>query len=546
MAKRISPAAVVVLLFVALVLPASAAAKRKPISGKLNKPAYTVIALAKNGRAKAVRAPHRSFRLRPPANVVTLHLRAPDGVYAGPIVLGGAKKGGRAIVGVRAGARLRAIKIKRGRGYAKTLTALRKLRRNGWVDMKRWARAKKAVPIGSGNYGRVRSKQIRDSVAGDLDLDGIPGPLDIDDDGDKILDNLDRQPRKARASAHASATPAGDFRMRTSLGEGGDLQRTANVNGRRSDLSVEEFEAFISVNLVENLVLEMEILPGDSSELDCGRPQSNTDAGLGGLAYCTKGGTGQLSPDEKIPPGVLFPECCDGDGDGFGKLVPGTSPGSGFGLVPRATSDQIGSGDVLIQRVTTDGSQAEFTATVQYVFATNPAVASYNDGHGNSADIKYPVPDSAPGTEEDPFPVEAGPNGDVVVDLTFWRPQRRPIPPEAGEWIDMGGLDYGAVIGTTGEFCGKGSYSSTDPNLALDDGGFRGEQRWAGFRDLSADRLAAVGDTFTYRLNLTKCLESEGQSFDLGQARFFGFKAVTPQLLQDDEASTALTFRRIG
>ena len=40
------------------------------------------------------------------AGRVTLHLRAPNGTYAGPIVVGRRKKGKRAIVGVKAGARL--------------------------------------------------------------------------------------------------------------------------------------------------------------------------------------------------------------------------------------------------------------------------------------------------------------------------------------------------------------------------------------------------------------------------------------------------------
>src|SRR6266480_3276310 len=84
--------------------PADAAFK--PITGKLSKPGYTVIALAANGKAKVARASRRRFRLRPPAKRVTLHLRAPNGNYAGPIVVGRSRKGRRAILGVKAGARL--------------------------------------------------------------------------------------------------------------------------------------------------------------------------------------------------------------------------------------------------------------------------------------------------------------------------------------------------------------------------------------------------------------------------------------------------------
>ncbi len=229
---------------------------------------------------------------------------------------------------------------------------------------------------------------------------------------------------------------------------------------------------------------------------------------------------------------------------------------SGAGINPRATSDQIGSGDVLIQRVTTGGSEQQFAAALQYVFVTTPALVSYDDGQGNSASvgsgIDYPVDFGEPGTTENPFPVKAGPDGDVKVELTFWRPQRRPIPPaedpgspEDPNWIDMGGLDLAALIPSTGEFCGPGSYSSGDPNLALVDGGFRDEQRWAGFRDLAADQPARSENTFTYRLNLTKCLESDGKSFNVGEKRDFGFKAVTPRLdAGGDETSTGAAFIR--
>ena len=56
------------------------AAALKPITGKLNKRGYTVIALAANGEARSVIAKGGSFRIVPPAARVTLQLRAPDGV----------------------------------------------------------------------------------------------------------------------------------------------------------------------------------------------------------------------------------------------------------------------------------------------------------------------------------------------------------------------------------------------------------------------------------------------------------------------------------
>ncbi len=145
--------------FLALVLavPASATARPKPITGKLSKPGYTVIALGIDGRATSVVAKHGNFKLRPPAKTVTLQLRAPDGVYAGPIVVGQDKQGKRALLGVKAGAKLGKVKVKGGKGYAKPKKKLAK----EWLDMKLTATAKKGVPIGAGNFGLVRVKKLK-------------------------------------------------------------------------------------------------------------------------------------------------------------------------------------------------------------------------------------------------------------------------------------------------------------------------------------------------------------------------------------------------
>ena len=155
----------------ALVAPAAAAARFAPISGTLSKPDYTVIAMAANGNATSVLAIDGSFSLRPPAGRVTLQLRAANGsIYAGPVVIGSEQHGARAIVGVRAGARLGRITVNVPRGYASVARRVAKR----WVDMSRWARARKGVPIGAGNFGLVRSTPPRVSPPGDLDADGVP------------------------------------------------------------------------------------------------------------------------------------------------------------------------------------------------------------------------------------------------------------------------------------------------------------------------------------------------------------------------------------
>jgi hypothetical protein len=481
--------------------PASAAPKR--ITGQLSKPGYTVIALAANGKARSVRAGGRRFTLRPPARRVTLHLRARNGTYAGPIVVGRTRRGRAAILGIRAGARLGRIKL--GRDHARLAKPLRER----WVDRSRSARGRRGVPIGNGrNSGFVRSKPPRHPPPGDLDADGVANPLDVDANGNKVLDNLDRSTR-ARAAQSESG-----FGIHSDLGL--PIYDTANANAPGSDQQIE-------ATLPRLGVLNVNILAGDSAELDCT-----------GLVYCSPGGTGRVPANRNPPEGPRFPEeCCDPDRDGFGSLA--TEPNLPAGarsltLLHGATTAQIGTGDVLIQRVTSGGVESQFPSSVQFVFATASALVSYADTAGNSGTVPYPVagPDpgpGGPGTIDNPFPVAAGADGNVVLTLTFWRPQRRPIPPEPGPWTDIGGLTYTTGLSGVGFVCPQSSLSESDPALApasspvLHTGG--------GLSDLAPDRPANAANMFTYTLNVTQCLASTGRSWAQGETLGLDFIGVS-------------------
>ncbi|MGC2374360.1 MAG: hypothetical protein WA484_10845, partial [Solirubrobacteraceae bacterium] len=326
------------------------AAALKPITGKLNKPGYTVIALAANGQAGSVIAKGGSFRVVPPAAVVTLQLRAPDGTYAGPIVLqekGAKRKPNLAIVGVKAGAPLGNITVNSAAGYA-----LARLDQRAWktrVDTTRWARAKNGVPIGAGNFGRVLSKPPRVSPPGDLDADGIPDALDIDVNGNLILNGVDRS---TVSRARASQAPQRLSYPRTSLVLTGGSSLQAGVftpigqpvNVNAPGLS----EADINAALVNYGLLGVGAGNGPyvSGELDCG-----------GLSYCSAGGTGVHLDNQHFPFQINpepFPSCCDENGNGLGSLDPNPNGKGGLGLLlaPRATADQIRAGDVMLIHAT--------------------------------------------------------------------------------------------------------------------------------------------------------------------------------------------------
>ena len=520
---RVGRSFVGALLVATLSVGGSASAAPKPITGKLSKRGYTVIAIGLAGQ-KAVPIRRGRFRLRPPrGGRVTLHLRAPRGVYAGPVVVGRARKGRRAILGVKPGAKLGRIKVLRG--YARPSRGVRRR----WVDASLVARARRGVPTGARVFGRVRSRPPRRPIPGDLDFDGVPDPLDIDDDGDLILDDVDRLPT-ARASQQVLEDPAFHNSLELSLSE------TVNANAGSTDQQIER--TFLGLLVIGRS-------QAASTELDCGRDDLQTPQAEG-LSYCRPGGNGRIV----LAPGqapVTFPDCCDSDGDGFGTLVRTVGPaflGSSspfFALRYAATTAEIKTGQVLIKRANdSNGVEvASFSKTLQYVFATVPALVSYRDGAGNSGAVSYPVPEGepppgqpgGPGTGRNGFPVAARPPGDpaagdVLVTLTFWQPQRRPIIGEPGysdppaAWTDIGRLTHSATIETppnpqSGMFAYKGcpqaAYAAAGPPFTLPP-----PPAGPGLTDTLADRPAHPDNKLTYTLNLTDCLAgtpwSPGQS----------------------------------
>jgi hypothetical protein len=532
-----------------LAASAPAVAAKKPITGKLSKPSYTVFALAKNGTARSAQAKGRKFRVKPPGKFVTLHLRAKDGSYAGPVVVGTKKRGKRAVLGIKAGAKLGKVKVKVRKGYARVKRKLPKK----FIDAKRKARAKKGVPIGAGNFGRVRSKHTKGGAPGDRDLDGVPDPLDIDDDGDRILDNLDRSSVGGGARAAQGCGPNNVYCHPISSNMAPGLKDTVNVNAL-AGLTPEQIQQQVDTILASQGYLMFGPL-SDSAELDCGgEPDpANPDGWIGGLSWCTRGGTGQASfgpaggPPFPGPAGGQF----DADGDGFG-----TFPQPAF-IAHRATSAQIKTGQWLNQVVTIGGVETKVPITLNFVFVTVPALVSYSDTAGNSATVSYPVGPGDPGNFGNGFPVAGGPcpanppaacvDGDVVVTLAFWPPQRQPIAgsdPPAAQWMDIGHLTYTAYAPAAGHpavagGCPQTTFSSADPNLTLPSIPILGT---GGLEDLKDDQVSSPGNTLNYELDVSQCLAANGLSFNPGEEQMINFMAVSGAT--DAAEQQGITFNR--
>jgi hypothetical protein len=458
--------------FAMLLAPAALAARsHAPISGRA--PAgYTVIALALDGRAAAAEVPRSGrFRVVPTAARVTLQLRAPDGTYAGPVVF--ASHGPhQVVVGVRAGARLGTIRV--ARGFGEVVHVARSA-----LDMTRLAYAKRRRPRGAGRLGHVRrwpslgrsggtgpsARTLAKHRGGDLDQDGIPDAIDVDDDGDLRLDNVDNRTRLG--GSIASAQNADPYQPTSLLNVGLEESYLAERFGYAHGVAgyplnddvprptSPEDRAKLRDLAISQRSLVLFPLPGGNAELDCG-----------GLIYCRAGGSGR-----DITRTHAFPDEFDADGDGFGLMTDsrplnpardgfGTAqqidrpifalaPGTGLRTAPGLNG--IGSGDQYLERFP-DGLVQP--TTLGYVFDSVPAIKSYGQ-EGATTEIAYPVPETGPGTERDPFPITVS----RPLTLEVWRPQRRALPGEAGcsanaqtcsEGVDIGGLTY-VVAGKTNE-----------------------------------------------------------------------------------------------
>ena len=386
----------------------------------------------------------------------------------------------------------------------------------------------------------MRSTPPRRPPLGDSDLDGIPNPLDIDDDGDLVLDDYDSS-TAARVAQSAGTFPDGShIQVTTSLG----AEFTADITNANAGSTAAQIAA--GQQHAGHLNVSWTGFDPGTAELDCGS-----------LVYCSAAGTGRFTPNAGAQftraDAAPFPECCDADHDGLGTLTQGGPgalgvPGGGtMAMYHGATSDQIHAGDVLIARGTVNGTPIESASSVGFVYATFPVVAAYDDGQGNSATLTYPRDPAAAQS-----PVRAGPDGDVVLRLTLWRPQRPRTAgdPGTGTWMDVGNLAYIVSVGgsSTQPDCPQRSFSAPDANLRaltsspapqIDPGA-------GGFADVRGDQPADPANTLSFTLNLSDCLRSKGMTMQPGgtsigvtaiatgrdEARFFTSSWFTMRLAQ--------------
>ena len=532
------------LVALAATLISAAPAVASTISGTIKGgKGTTVVVVQSDGKARksTITAAAGTFKVTgiTPAGA-SIHLVAADGSYWGPIVLGGA--GTKVYETVKGSANLALGAVKRRSGYATAVVAAARYQTGAAYAVA----ARSGKPVGASKLGRVKVGNGTSALAGyggagrDADLDGIPGAFDIDDNGNLILDNVDRTTRTSKRVARAFApalrdicptpdqpqppgcTPAtppsggptgGPTGSPTGSGATTEFKLFSNfkltdatsINANISTIT--DLNALIATAVPSTVTLATQVIGGGTATLDC----------LGNT-YCASHGTYPLVNGAAATYTGTYLDLATGT-TGDAQITPGAAPA------------EIGSGDAFLEMV----GSSSYPGTLNFVFNTAPALASYDAGSGATT-VSYDAVGVA-GRGMTPSTRITTASAATSLTFTFWRPQRAALATESGTWTDIGGLTYRADVpntptGSTTHSC-VGSYSNASANGVPIVAGSTSD----GVLDPALDAPASAGNTVSWTIDLRVCfswaLMTVGTTFD------FDIQAVS---LYGDNAARKLYF----
>ena len=536
--------------------PASAATVSGTIKGGQGLQVVVLQASGKGAKTTIAKASGAFSVAAPALNGASLQLVDDSGAYVGPILLGG--KGGRVYATIKGRGSLALGAVRLRNGYATAVAPSGRIQTAAAYTVA----ARGGKPIGTGRIGRVKVGNGVSALKGydgqgrDADLDGIPGAFDVDDNGNLILDNVDRTGRAGLTARRAHVRqaicppppqPLIPGCVTAPAGGGAVTPPTTTVASGFTMFSNFKLTAETSINLYlggstaavqplidaafpGTLTLATQVIGGGSASLDCL-----------GAAYCAPHTTA----------GVAYPLV-----NGAAVGVTGTSIAISTGatgdaqITPGAAPDEIGSGNSFIQ--TAGGSS--YPGILNFVFTTAPAVYSVTANGTETVLVYDPVTGRAAGNlgMSPATPITVG--GDGAITLKWWRPQRQAIDGEASAsgWIDIGGLQYtadapnaprssaGATIGTPPGNCAIGSYSAPVSNGApFTNAGTTGVLDPA--VDTATDPAAPGAHLLQFTLNARTCFGettwtslASGATFDVD---------IQARSLYGDNAARKLYFR---
>ncbi len=508
-----------------------------------------IIVVQADGKGRKASLPASgAFRITATTSGASLHVVSAKGAYLGPVVLGG---GGAKVYATLSTAKsVKLGTIVKKTGYFKATAPMGSYHTTAAYT----ATARAGKPIGAGNLGRVKVGNGKAALKGyngqgrDADLDGIAGAFDTDDNGNLILDNVDRTGRRGKTAssrvlrqtcgppplppcadgqtpapapapapgqAGAPLAPAfgaapTEFKMFSNFKLTGPESINVYLGGSASAV-----QPLIDRLVPTTVTLATQIMAGTSATLDC----------LGNV-YCASHAVGATT----------YPLV-----NGAAAAVSGTTVSIATGstgdaqISPGALPSEIGAGNAFVQ---TAGG-ATYPGVLNFVFNTAPAVYSVTIGSTETV-LGY---DAASGQVTSPSagygmsptnPILVGADG--VITLKWFRPQRPAVAgePSASGYIDMGALLYTADApnkpnnggGRTGNNnCSVASYSNAVSNGAP----FSIDPSLEGVLDPAADTAtdpaAPTANLLQYTINAATCFGSDwvataGATFDFDiQAR---------------------------
>jgi len=500
------------LALVALVATAFAAAPATAatVSGTLKSgKGYTIVVVQSSGKAKKLKVASMkgTFRLTGlNLSGASLHLISSTGKYWGPVVLGGS--GTKVYETIKGSGNLALGTVTRKTGYAVAVAPKTRFQTGAAYSVK----AAGGKPVGASKLGRVKVGNGTSTLAGyngpgkDADLDGVPGAFDIDDNGNLILDNVDRTERAGKRLALVRSfgpalratcptpdqpQPAGCTPPTPPLGDGtppsaspefklfSNFKLTGPTSINANIAAIADLDSLIATAVPTTVTLATEVIGGGRATLDC----------LGNT-YCADHTVGSASY-----PLVNFAAATHTGT--FLDLVAGSTGDAQ--ISPGAAPAEIGSGNAFIEIV----GSSSYPGTLNFVFNTAPALVSFNDGSGLQTVGYDALGVAAPGmSQADPITV-AG----TALTLTFWRPQREALSTETGTWTDIGGLTYRAdtpntPAGSTKHSC-VGAYSAATSNGTA----VAATATSDGVLDPALDAQANAANTISWTIDLATCFD---------------------------------------
>ena len=480
----------------------------------------SLLAISSAGKAVRTKLGSKPVSLNVPKATIsgtTLQLVSKSGTFLGPVVLASASGGKKAYLtlgkgaGAKSSLKLGTATVKKG--YA----ALSKPLATKALLTSSYAVAVKGAPTGSGRLGlQQSSKKASAAQEGggggggggngdgggnggnggnipsgtDPDRDGLLSNIDVDDNGNGILDNQDSTQRPISAGLFATLS------LRP-----GDAGTNFNATG----VTQAQIDANVSGENTFNFIFYFgggDLPATTGAYVDCGAlSYCNSDTGTAVL-----GGLSESSPD--LPRGTLWRNWrVDGNrqGNGLERITNNGQNAWAAGLQPRATTAQMAPGDLF--NVVFRGASGDVLTPVALPSypVTVPAIKIVTSG-GVATTILNGDPASPGSNDSSAVAVSAA--GDL--EFEYWRPQRRGIA-GTGEaaLVDMGNLHYTISIGglrtadgtevrVSREFSCNAAGQPVSPESP--DGDFYGPA------DPTPDAPPNPANTRTYTTNLRSCL----------------------------------------